>query len=176
MKKDKKMYFFHNVHTKYYPLSWVKYKSSQTINKWTTPDTALWQLQMLLCFWAAHLLHGEPYTILALLPQIKFVLLRRQGEEDYIFICLSIFSDPDQSQTEEWLCCLLSHSHTWMNVKANAPKRWDLIMCHLYGFCVTEEKKWNTFRWIIALVNNGRFPVLHSIMVRMGSACFITER
>lgn len=94
----------------------------------------------------------------------------------YLFVCLSFLTLTKQSQTEEWLCYLLSHSHTWMNVKANAPKRWDLIMCHLYGFCVTEEKKWNTFRWIIALVNNGRFPVLHSIMVRMGSACFITER
>lgn len=115
MKKDKKMYFFHNVHTKYYPLSWVKYKSSQTINKWTTPDTALWQLQMLLCFWAAHLLHGEPYTILALLPQIKFVLLRRQGEEDYIFICLSIFSDPDQTKPDRRVIMLFAFPFTHMN-------------------------------------------------------------
>lgn len=59
-----------------------------------------------------------------------------------------------------------------MNIKANAQKRWNLITCHLYGCCVTEEKRWNTFRRIIALVNNGWLPVLHSIMGRMGSGPF----
>lgn len=39
-------------------------------------------------------------------------------------------------------------------------------MYHLYGFCVTEKKRRNTFRRIIALVNIGGLPVLHSIMGR----------
>lgn len=87
----------------------------------------------------------------------------------YIFISLSIFSE---LQADRWLCCLLSHSLTWMNIKANVQKRWNLIMCHLYGFCVTEKKRWNTFRRIIALVNNGGLPVLHSIMGRTSSGLF----
>lgn len=45
-------------------------------------------------------------------------------------------------------------------------------MCHLYGFCVTEKKRWNTFRGIIALVNNSGLPVLHSIMGTTGSGPF----
>lgn len=59
-----------------------------------------------------------------------------------------------------------------MNTKANAWKRWNLIMCHLYGFCVTEGKRWNTFRRIIALVNNDGLPVLHSIRGRTGPGPF----
>lgn len=90
----------------------------------------------------------------------------------HLFVCLSFLTSNKQIQTDGWLCCLLSHSRIWMNIKANAKKRWDLIMCHLYGFCVTEEKRWNTFRRIIALVNNGGLPVLHSIMGRTGSGPF----
>ena len=59
-----------------------------------------------------------------------------------------------------------------MNIKATAQKRWNLIICHLYGFCVTEEKRPKTFRGIIALVNNGGLPVLHSITGRTGSGPF----
>ncbi len=81
-----------------------------------------------------------------------------------LFVCLPFVTSTKQSQTDGWLCCLLPHSLTWMNIKGNAQKRWNLIMCHLYGFCVTEGKRWNTFRRIIALVNNGGLPVLHSIM------------
>lgn len=103
---------------------------------------------------------------------VKTVLLRSQEKCDNIFVYLSFVISTKQNQTDRWLCCLRFHSLTLMNTKANAQKRWNLIMCHLYGFCVTEEKRWNTLRRIIALVNNGGLPVLHSIMVRMGSGLF----
>lgn len=123
--------------------------------------------------WETLLLYGEPYTFLSLLTDVKFVPQRRQGKQDYICICFSIFSDlTKQSQTDRWLCCLLSHSQTWMNIKATTQKRWNLIMCHVYGFWVTEEKRWYTFRGIIALVNNSGLPVLHSITGRTGSRPF----
>lgn len=35
--------------------------------------------------------HGEPYTFLALLTDVKFVPQRRQWKQDYIFICMPTF-------------------------------------------------------------------------------------
>lgn len=117
MKKDKKMYFFHNVHTKYYPLSWVKYKSSQTINKWTTPDTALWQLQMLLCFWAAHLLHGEPYTFFGSSASDQICSSEKAGGRGlYIYLFVYLFWPwPNKArQKSDYVICFPIHTHEWM--------------------------------------------------------------
>lgn len=171
--RAKKIALFHNVYAKVYCLSWVEYNSTQD-NQWTNcwKNILPWQLQMFSCSWA-HLFHREPYTsrLFWLILNLFFWGAKGKGII-YLFVCLSFLTSTKQSQTDGWLCCLLSHSLTWMNIKANAQKRWNLIMCHLYGFCVTEEKRWNTFRRIIALVNNGRLPVLHSIMERTGSGPF----
>lgn len=94
--------------------------------------------------------------------------------ETGLYIYLSFLTSSEPQQTEGWLCCLLSHSMRWLNIKASTQtkKKENLIICHLYAFCVAEEKRWNTFRKIIALVNIGGSPVLHSIMWRTGSRPF----
>lgn len=92
----------------------------------------------------------------------------------HLFVCLSTLTSTKQSQTGG-VIMLFASTFTDMNeYKGNSSKkkRWNLITCRLCGFCVTEEERWNTFRRIIALVNNGGLPVLHSIMGRTGSGPF----
>lgn len=95
--------------------------------------------------------------------------------ETGFYIYLFVFSDLNQTKKpDRRVIMLFASPFTDMNEYngKHSKKKRNLIMCHLYGFCVTEEKRWNTFRRIIALVNIGGLPVLHSIMERTGSGPF----